>query len=234
MGQLECRNVNKCVAGKCWYGVRHKLSCVCGFFLRLLRVCWDFSGPYSVFISVFIHVADGVSECSATLDDSVSEEEEEGSFDELTDVTPYLQPGVELSVLSEVRLREGILSRCNTCKDLFQKCASSFWRRAYLATLLAHKQLSTNVNVPISKMSGLSSAEHTTSAWSTSLYIILHVRHGFGLHVIVCLSYLFVCCSVDKLWPRSLCWGSLGPCDHGGAGAGLQGWRCNPCLGGLT
>lgn len=233
MGQLECRNVNKCVAGKCWYGVRHKLSCVCGFFLRLLRVCWDFSGPYSVFISVFIHVADGVSECSATLDDSVSEEEE-GSFDELTDVTPYLQPGVELSVLSEVRLREGILSRCNTCKDLFQKCASSFWRRAYLATLLAHKQLCTNVNVPISKMSGLSSAEHTTSAWSTSLYIILHVRHGFGLHVIVCLSYLFVCCSVDKLWPRSLCWGSLGPCDHGGAGAGLQGWRCNPCLGGLT
>lgn len=51
-----------------------------------------------------VHVADGVSECSATLDDSVSEEEE-GSFDELTDVTPYLQPGVELSVLNEVRLR---------------------------------------------------------------------------------------------------------------------------------
>ncbi|XP_076744258.1 spermatogenesis-associated protein 13 isoform X2 [Maylandia zebra] len=45
-------------------------------------------------------LSDGVSECSATLDDSVSEEEE-GSFDELTDVTPYLQPGVELSVLSE-------------------------------------------------------------------------------------------------------------------------------------
>lgn len=36
------------------------------------------------------------------LDDSVSEEEE-GSFDELADVTPYLQPGVELSVLNEVR-----------------------------------------------------------------------------------------------------------------------------------
>lgn len=51
-----------------------------------------------------IYVADGVSECSATFDDSVSEEEE-GSFDELTDVTPYLQPGVELSVLNEVRLR---------------------------------------------------------------------------------------------------------------------------------
>lgn len=44
-----------------------------------------------------------MSECTATLDDSVSEEEE-GSFDELTDVTPYLQPGVELSVLNEVRL----------------------------------------------------------------------------------------------------------------------------------
>ncbi|XP_068437513.1 spermatogenesis-associated protein 13 [Clinocottus analis] len=42
----------------------------------------------------------GVSECSPTLDDSVSEEEE-GSFDELSDVTPYLQPGVELSVLNE-------------------------------------------------------------------------------------------------------------------------------------
>ncbi|XP_071341325.1 uncharacterized protein spata13 isoform X1 [Trachinotus anak] len=45
-------------------------------------------------------LSDGVSECSATLDDSVSEEEE-GSFDELTDVTPYLQPGVEISVLIE-------------------------------------------------------------------------------------------------------------------------------------
>ncbi|XP_029935536.1 uncharacterized protein spata13 [Myripristis murdjan] len=44
-------------------------------------------------------LSDGVSECSATLDDSVSEEE--GSFDELTDVTPYLQPGVELTVLNE-------------------------------------------------------------------------------------------------------------------------------------
>ncbi|XP_029384666.1 uncharacterized protein spata13 [Echeneis naucrates] len=45
-------------------------------------------------------LSDGVSECLATLDDSVSEEEE-GSFDELTDVTPYLQPGVEISVLNE-------------------------------------------------------------------------------------------------------------------------------------
>ncbi|XP_054478713.1 uncharacterized protein spata13 isoform X1 [Anoplopoma fimbria] len=45
-------------------------------------------------------LSDGVSKCSATLDDSVSEEEE-GSFDELADVTPYLQPGVELSVLNE-------------------------------------------------------------------------------------------------------------------------------------
>uniref|UniRef100_A0A3B5K4F7 Spermatogenesis associated 13 n=1 Tax=Takifugu rubripes TaxID=31033 RepID=A0A3B5K4F7_TAKRU len=43
----------------------------------------------------------GMAECSMALDDSVSEEEEEGSFDELTDVTPYLQPGVELSVLNE-------------------------------------------------------------------------------------------------------------------------------------
>lgn len=57
----------------------------------------DFFSPY---------FADGVSECSATLDDSVSEEEEEGSFDELTDGTPYLQPGVEISVLNEVRLNE--------------------------------------------------------------------------------------------------------------------------------
>lgn len=46
-------------------------------------------------------LSDGVSECSVTLDDSVSEEDEEGSFDELADVTPYLQPGVELSVLNE-------------------------------------------------------------------------------------------------------------------------------------
>ncbi|KAM8823815.1 spermatogenesis-associated protein 13 isoform 2-T2 [Spinachia spinachia] len=45
-------------------------------------------------------LSDGLSECSAALDDSVSEEEE-GSFDELADATPYLQPGVELSVLNE-------------------------------------------------------------------------------------------------------------------------------------
>ncbi|KAM6971587.1 uncharacterized protein spata13 [Tautogolabrus adspersus] len=45
-------------------------------------------------------LSDGMSGCSATLDDSVSEEEE-GSFDELTDGTPYLQLGVELSVLNE-------------------------------------------------------------------------------------------------------------------------------------
>ncbi|XP_077409820.1 spermatogenesis-associated protein 13 isoform X2 [Vanacampus margaritifer] len=46
-------------------------------------------------------LSDGVSQGSAVLDDSVSEEEEEeGSF-ELDDVTPYLEPGVELSVLVE-------------------------------------------------------------------------------------------------------------------------------------
>ncbi|XP_034561811.1 uncharacterized protein spata13 isoform X1 [Notolabrus celidotus] len=45
-------------------------------------------------------LSDGMTECSAALDDSVSEEEE-GSFDELTEGTPYLQPGVELSVLKE-------------------------------------------------------------------------------------------------------------------------------------
>nr|XP_040023460.1 uncharacterized protein spata13 isoform X2 [Gasterosteus aculeatus aculeatus] len=45
-------------------------------------------------------LSEGLSECSAALDDSVSEEEE-GSFDELADATPYLQPGVELSVLNE-------------------------------------------------------------------------------------------------------------------------------------
>lgn len=51
----------------------------------------------------FFCSADGVSKGLAALDDSVSEEdEEEGSFDELADVTPYLEPGVELSVLVEV------------------------------------------------------------------------------------------------------------------------------------
>ncbi|XP_061569659.1 spermatogenesis-associated protein 13 isoform X2 [Cololabis saira] len=45
-------------------------------------------------------LSDGTSGCSATLDDSVSEEEM-GSFDELNDVTPYLQPGVELSALNK-------------------------------------------------------------------------------------------------------------------------------------
>ncbi|XP_037311411.2 spermatogenesis-associated protein 13 isoform X2 [Pungitius pungitius] len=45
-------------------------------------------------------LSDGLSECSAALDDSVSEEED-GSFDELADATPHLRPGVELSVLNE-------------------------------------------------------------------------------------------------------------------------------------
>lgn len=55
-------------------------------------------------------LAGGVSESSATLDDSVSEEEEECSFDELTDVTPYLQPGVEVSVLNQVGQRRAACS----------------------------------------------------------------------------------------------------------------------------
>ncbi|KAM4606633.1 uncharacterized protein spata13 [Polymixia lowei] len=45
-------------------------------------------------------LSDGVTDCPAVLDDSVSEEE--GSFDELSDVTPYLRMGVELSVLNEL------------------------------------------------------------------------------------------------------------------------------------
>ncbi|XP_041717707.1 uncharacterized protein spata13 isoform X2 [Coregonus clupeaformis] len=45
-------------------------------------------------------LSDAGSECCAAVDgDSVSEEE--GSFDELSDVTTYLQPGVELSALSQ-------------------------------------------------------------------------------------------------------------------------------------
>lgn len=56
---------------------------------------------------------------AATLDDSVSEEEE-GSFDELTDNTPYLQPGVELSVLNEVGLmRETCHVATLFSKDVF-------------------------------------------------------------------------------------------------------------------
>lgn len=59
-------------------------------------------------------MAGGMSECAVTLDDSVSEEEEEEcSFDELTDVTPYLQPGVELSVLNQVRQERAACS-CNS------------------------------------------------------------------------------------------------------------------------
>ena len=50
--------------------------------------------------------ADAGSERSAAVDgDSVSEEE--GSFDELSDVTTYLQPGVELSALSQVSCPPG-------------------------------------------------------------------------------------------------------------------------------
>lgn len=76
------------------------------------------------------YVADGVSECGATLDDSVSEEEE-GSFDELTDITPYLQPGVELSVLNEVRMRgeachvAALTSSPRMCIEIMMQHASS-------------------------------------------------------------------------------------------------------------
>ncbi|KAG7487314.1 hypothetical protein MATL_G00021770 [Megalops atlanticus] len=44
-------------------------------------------------------LSDAGAESSGVLDDSVSEED--GSFDELSDVTPYLQPGTELSKLNE-------------------------------------------------------------------------------------------------------------------------------------
>ncbi|XP_036376566.1 spermatogenesis-associated protein 13 [Megalops cyprinoides] len=44
-------------------------------------------------------LSDAGAESSGMLDDSVSEED--GSFDELSDVTPYLQPGTELSKLNE-------------------------------------------------------------------------------------------------------------------------------------
>ena len=45
-------------------------------------------------------VTDGISEGCSVLDDSVSEED--GSFDELTNVTSYLQSGVELTALNQV------------------------------------------------------------------------------------------------------------------------------------
>lgn len=77
-------------------------------FLHLWLVLWIIFYIFRYTHAVFkllrtACVADGVSECSTTLDDSVSEEEE-SSYDELSDATPYLEPGVELSVLIEVRL----------------------------------------------------------------------------------------------------------------------------------
>uniref|UniRef100_A0A673Y5A0 Spermatosis associated 13 n=1 Tax=Salmo trutta TaxID=8032 RepID=A0A673Y5A0_SALTR len=53
-----------------------------------------------MFVTTLLPKADAGSERSAAVDgDSVSEEE--GSFDELSDVTTYLQPGVELSWISQ-------------------------------------------------------------------------------------------------------------------------------------
>lgn len=141
---------------------------------------------------LWIRVAAGVSECSATLDDSVSEEEEEeSSFEELADGTPYLQPGVELSVLNEVTQKPPpnlCLSRFQSL-DMFLRCLAS--------------------------------------ALSACLEVILHVGHRLSLHVIV-RSCLPVFCAVDNLGPCRVRRGSLGPCDHGGAGAGLQGRRRDP------
>lgn len=102
-----------------------------------------FSAPYIVF-NLGICVADGVSECLATLDDSVSEEEEEGSFDELTDFTTYLQPGVELSVLNEVRLRR---ETCHvaTLKHLLQRCLLNLQLNIYLVACVPCEQPCENV-----------------------------------------------------------------------------------------
>lgn len=80
--------------------------------------------------------------------------------------------------------------------------------------------------VCVFKMFGHSSAQLLQV--STCLDVILHVRHRHSRHVIASLSYLCVRCSVDKLGPQGVRWGSLGPCDHGRTGAGLQGWRCYP------
>lgn len=49
---------------------------------------------------LFLDCADGSSEGCSGQDDSVSEED--GSFDELTEGTPYLQPEVDLSTLNQV------------------------------------------------------------------------------------------------------------------------------------
>lgn len=112
------------------------LVCVCGqVWLRLALVLVY---PINVVagVDVLYILADGTSQCSATLDDSVSEEEEDGSFDELTDVTPYLQPGVELSVLNEVSVKTDtchvatpnryLLQKYNFCRSIFS-CVHSSW-----------------------------------------------------------------------------------------------------------
>lgn len=122
-------NVIKCVEGED-FGV-------CGqVWLRLALVLVY---PINVVagVDVLYILADGTSQRSATLDDSVSEEEEEdGSFDELTDVTPYLQPGVELSVLNEVSVRTDachvvtpnryLLQKYNFCRSIFS-CVRFSW-----------------------------------------------------------------------------------------------------------
>lgn len=70
-----------------------------------------------------------------TLDDSVSEEEEEeGSFDELTDVNPYLQPGVEISMLNEVR-RESCLVA--TLVNIFPKNVSGIYDATFTSCIHA-------------------------------------------------------------------------------------------------
>lgn len=121
-------NVNKCVEGED-FGV-----CVCGqVWLRLaLVLVYPINAVAGV--DILYILADGTSQCSATLDDSVSEEEEDGSFDELTDVTPYLQPGVELSVLNEVSVKTDTCHVVTPNRYLLQKYNFShiFFVRAFL------------------------------------------------------------------------------------------------------
>lgn len=137
-------------------------------------------------VDVLYILADGTSQCSATLDDSVSEEEEDGSFDELTDITPYLQPGVELSVLNEVSVRTDACHIVTLYRYLLQKCnfCCSIFLHAFLVVSYVKKCFR---YVCLRCLAQFRGADN-----HCSLDIILHARHGLRLHVIVFLSHLCV------------------------------------------
>jgi len=214
-GKAESENVNKCVGGKCCCGARCGCDRICALFSEWFRSCQNVicSIRYFIFLTP-VHVLQSVC----------------------------LSARRHLMTAWVKRRRAALMPRPTSSQGWSSLCSTRYgWGGKHSSPKMCIELLMDSliwlyaclVDSHV-KMSSSCLTERTTTAVPTSRDISGHVRRGLSLHVIVFLSYLCVFLSVDKLRPQGVCWGSLGPCDHGGAGASLQGWRCYPCLGCLA